>query len=177
MGNITFIAPARRLAAAPSWGMASNRLKELRNRAGLSQARLAKMLGTSTQQISRLEIGDRQLTQGWMNRLAEALNVRPGDFFPDATGVPGNAPAASAPGDDEEFFADTSEALRLLYQELGIKIAPRDLAREAFAAFSDLARESALPETRRHLLGEHIKHHRRFLLRYGDTVLGDRHSA
>lgn len=45
--------------------------------AGLTQARLAEMAGTSQPQINRLEKGDRQLTKAWAERLAPHLGVAP----------------------------------------------------------------------------------------------------
>ena len=61
-----------------------NRIKELRSRAGLSQDDLAKKVGTSRQQIARLEDGDRRLTVGWMQRVAKALGVEPSDLIATA---------------------------------------------------------------------------------------------
>lgn len=44
---------------------------------------LAEMIGTSKSQISKLESGERRLTQHWMERLATALNCSAADFLPD----------------------------------------------------------------------------------------------
>jgi len=57
------------------------RLKDLRNRAGLTQASLAERVGTTNVQIGRLERGRRRLTDDWMSRLADALGCQPEDFF------------------------------------------------------------------------------------------------
>jgi transcriptional regulator with XRE-family HTH domain len=54
-----------------------NLIKELRVRAGLSQESLAEQVGTTFQQISRLERGQRDLSLEWMERLAPPLKVRP----------------------------------------------------------------------------------------------------
>ena len=51
----------------------SNRIKELRDAAGLSQASLGKAVGTSGEQIRKLESGERRLTLDWMARLAKGL--------------------------------------------------------------------------------------------------------
>lgn len=162
--------------------MPRNRLKELRLRAGLSQGKLAEAVGTTAQQIGRLEMGSRQLSQNWMERLAKPLGCRPADFFPDAAapapGAAAPAPAGLNPKADADFFADVSEALRALYAELGLKISPRELAREAYSVHAELSAESALAETRERLLAEHLRHHRRFLTLYADRLEGnDRHSA
>ena len=51
----------------------NNRIKELREAAGLTQAQVAAAANTSTQQVSRLERGERRLTLDWMVRLAKAI--------------------------------------------------------------------------------------------------------
>lgn len=50
-------------------------LKDLRERKGLSQAKLASLAGTSQPQIKRLEDGSRELTVAWAERLAPHLGV------------------------------------------------------------------------------------------------------
>ncbi|MBV7256875.1 helix-turn-helix domain-containing protein [Pacificimonas sp. WHA3] len=57
--------------------MFTNRIRELRTTAALSQAALAKRAGTSPQQVDRLEKGDRKLTLDWVEKLARALDVEP----------------------------------------------------------------------------------------------------
>jgi transcriptional regulator with XRE-family HTH domain len=52
-----------------------NRLKDLRLALDLTQEALADRVGTSPQQIARLERGERKLTHDWMQRLAPALGV------------------------------------------------------------------------------------------------------
>jgi phage repressor protein C with HTH and peptisase S24 domain len=54
-----------------------NRIKELRRARGLTLQKLAKKAGTTNQQISRLERGERRLTTDWMERLAGALGCSP----------------------------------------------------------------------------------------------------
>lgn len=58
-----------------------NRLKELREKAGLSQARLAELAGTSQPQVRRLEASQRKLTKQWADRLAPHLHVRSQDLL------------------------------------------------------------------------------------------------
>ena len=58
-----------------------NRIRELREARGLSLHKLAACLQTSAWQIRRLETGERRLTDAWMMRLAEALEVPPADLF------------------------------------------------------------------------------------------------
>jgi transcriptional regulator with XRE-family HTH domain len=95
----------------------SNRLKELREAQGLSLVALAERIGTSSQQVSHLELGKRHLTVEWLTRLAEALACHPWEIvsdpcaiqvskhggaivafqrLPQAPLVPGSGPAPSA---------------------------------------------------------------------------------
>lgn len=52
-----------------------NRIRELREAAGLSHAELAARVGTSPQQVSRHELGHRRLTIQWMQRYAVVFGV------------------------------------------------------------------------------------------------------
>lgn len=54
-----------------------NRIKELRRARGLTLQKLAERAGTTNQQISRLERGERRLTTDWMERLGNALECNP----------------------------------------------------------------------------------------------------
>lgn len=54
-----------------------NRLSYYRKQKGLTQIRLAELVGTSKLQISRLERGERQLTPKWMARIAPHLGCLP----------------------------------------------------------------------------------------------------
>lgn len=57
-----------------------NNIRELRDRRGWTQAELAKRMGTSQQQVDRLEKSDRTLTWPWMRRLAKAFGCHPMDL-------------------------------------------------------------------------------------------------
>ena len=59
-----------------------NRIKECRQRQGLTQCRLAELVNSTTQQISLLERGERQLTLHWMVRIGAALCCEPADLLP-----------------------------------------------------------------------------------------------
>jgi transcriptional regulator with XRE-family HTH domain len=52
-------------------------LRTYREAAGLSQADLAELAGTSQPQVKRLEAGERKLTKEWAVRLAPHLGVQP----------------------------------------------------------------------------------------------------
>ncbi len=53
----------------------ARRLKELREKAGLSQAELVQRSGVSKQAVSNLELGNRKPTWETVRRLARALGV------------------------------------------------------------------------------------------------------
>jgi len=80
-----------------------SRLRQLRENAELSQEALAVAVGTTSQQISRLERGDRRLTTTWMLRLAPHLGV---------------APAALLPGSGYLVYDQTEIALLNLWREM-----------------------------------------------------------
>lgn len=62
-----------------------NRIRELREASRISSYELAERVGTTQSQISRLETGERRLTEDWMRRIARALNVAPSDLIATAT--------------------------------------------------------------------------------------------
>lgn len=64
-----------------------NRIKELRRGQGLTLQRLADLIGTTPQQINRLERGDRRLTTEWMERVAGGLSVHPTELIADDSDI------------------------------------------------------------------------------------------
>lgn len=60
-----------------------NRLKKMRKLRKLSQEELGNMVGASKMQIWRLERGDRQLTQKWLEKISKALNCSVLDILPE----------------------------------------------------------------------------------------------
>ncbi|MEW5729988.1 MAG: LexA family transcriptional regulator [Pseudomonadota bacterium] len=59
-----------------------NRIREVREAQKLSLEELAQRIGTSRQQVHKLEKGERKLTQEWMWRIANALEVNPLALLP-----------------------------------------------------------------------------------------------
>ena len=59
-----------------------NNIKKFRKMAGLSQEKLADKVGTTLQQISRLERDERKLTPEWAEKIAKALNIEPYKLLP-----------------------------------------------------------------------------------------------
>ncbi len=53
----------------------TNKIREIRKAKGLSQQQLADLVGTSNQQISFLENGERQLNLDWIERLSKVLGA------------------------------------------------------------------------------------------------------
>jgi phage repressor protein C with HTH and peptisase S24 domain len=70
----------------------SNRLREFRDRSGLSMQALADRVGTTASQINKLEKGERRLTLDWMTRLATALGIDARELLPAAGARPAAAP-------------------------------------------------------------------------------------
>lgn len=58
-----------------------NRVKELRKAKGLTQPQLAELIGTTKNQLIKLESGDRRLSDHWANRIAPHLGVQPYELF------------------------------------------------------------------------------------------------
>jgi len=71
-----------------------NRIRALRLERELTTVELAERVGTSNQQIGRLERGERRLTQDWMRRLADAFACDPWELLPDAPDLSGDERAA-----------------------------------------------------------------------------------
>lgn len=77
---------------APFWSWyqtGMNQLRKFRLAKGLSQAKLAELVGTSQPQIKRLETGDRKLTREWAELIAphlgtDAQSLIFGDGEPDS---------------------------------------------------------------------------------------------
>jgi len=61
------------------------RMRELREKAGLSTSKLAEKIGTSQAQVSRLETGKQGFRSRTLMKIAKALNVDAVYFFIDDT--------------------------------------------------------------------------------------------
>lgn len=66
----------------PKFETPPNRIGELRQMRRWTLAELARQVGTSAQQMGRLEAGQRRLTQAWMMKIAAALGVQPAALLP-----------------------------------------------------------------------------------------------
>lgn len=65
----------------------SSPLQFWREARGLTQAQLAEKVGTSQQQIDKLEKNQRKLTREWIFRLAPALDIPPGFLLAETQDV------------------------------------------------------------------------------------------
>lgn len=89
----------------PKWdnrGMATKaipntQIKALREALGMSQQKLADLVGCGQGDIAKLENGTKRSTVDWMVRIAPHLGVNPKDLMPPA---PGDAPLLRLPGGD-----------------------------------------------------------------------------
>lgn len=61
-------------------------LREWRYNKDVSQAEIARRIGASKAEISRLESGSRRLTHGWMDKIAVALGVDVTDLYKSPVG-------------------------------------------------------------------------------------------
>ncbi len=59
-----------------------NRIKEARLKKGLSQKKLADIIGTSQQQIDLLEKSERKISIEWLDKLSKGLDVAPTSLLP-----------------------------------------------------------------------------------------------
>jgi phage repressor protein C with HTH and peptisase S24 domain len=84
-----------------------NRIRELRERQHMTQEELAAAIGTSKMQVSRLERGERRLTQSWMERIAQALQIHPAELLPAVQTFPMGTPRGAPPS--REAAAPVSE--------------------------------------------------------------------
>lgn len=91
-----------------------NNIQQFREAKGWSRPELARRMGTSPQQVERLEKGQRNLKQSWIDKAAEALDVEPADIITrsktgpvETARLPDHAPTRSVDG------GETAQLLRL----------------------------------------------------------------
>lgn len=59
-----------------------NRIRELREEIGMSQAELARRISITPGALQKVEVGSRKLDQHWMRRVAPVLGVSPAELLP-----------------------------------------------------------------------------------------------
>jgi transcriptional regulator with XRE-family HTH domain len=85
------------------------RLRALRANAGMTQGALARMVGTSYQQLHKYERGVNRIAAGRLSTLAAALGVPPSSLMPDTNEV--------ELSDRNRFIMETARLLRELPPE------------------------------------------------------------
>lgn len=98
----------------------TNNIETLRVARGWSRPELANRMGTSGQQVERLEKGQRKLTQEWMERAAKAFGVATTEIISDDVDT-APPPRSSQPDDD------TVEIIQL---DLSLSMGPGTLIEE-----------------------------------------------
>lgn len=100
----------------------ANNIAALREAKGWKRPQLAKLMGTSTQQVERLEKSQRRLTQDWIERAAAALDVEPVAIFTtNVDALIQQMPERSAPSAGND---DTVEIVKL---DLSLSMGPGTL--------------------------------------------------
>ncbi len=64
----------------------ANRVRELRKSRNLTQQQLADMIGTTKQQVGRLENSKRRLSDHWVERLSQVMKIHPGELWAEVPG-------------------------------------------------------------------------------------------
>jgi transcriptional regulator with XRE-family HTH domain len=86
-------------------------LRQAREAAGLNMAELARLAGTTRQQIERLETGQRKLSAEWARRLAPHVKASPQQLLFGGGGGPASVPVVGyvGAGATTHFYADQQE--------------------------------------------------------------------
>ncbi len=82
----------------------TNRIREVRKALGLTLEEVAQRIGTTNQQVHRLEKEQRRLTVEWLERLASAFNCDPTDLLPDWVASPINIIGSAGPNGQVTIF-------------------------------------------------------------------------
>lgn len=104
----------------------TNRVRELRKRAGMSQAELARLAGISQPAISQIENDTRPLSVDWMRTLARILDCQPADLL----------------GDDDNPYRPSDEEQELLAMWRNADAAQRELIRRVAEPVSGFVAET-----------------------------------
>lgn len=97
-----------------------NNIQALREAKGWSRPELGKRMGTSGQQVERLEKAMRRLTQDWIEKAAKALGVSPADIISSA---PPTLPSDHAP----TRSASAGELVEIAKLDLSLSMGPGTL--------------------------------------------------
>jgi len=100
--------------------MGHNRIRSIREDRGLTQEGLAALCHTSKAQVSKLEKGQRQLTQEWLYRLATALGCHWVELIED-TPIPRDRDEADLLGGYRGLSSEQQEFVRRIFRAQGIE--------------------------------------------------------
>jgi len=118
------------------------RLRQRRVLVGLSQERLARMVGITFQQVQKYERGANRIVASRLYQLANVLDVPVSYFFDDLASGPANDPGAGAQGQGSDTTAPDvmaeRETLELVRAYYGIQ--DERIRRRAFDLLRTLAR-------------------------------------
>lgn len=134
-----------------------NKLKELREARGLSQAALGAKVGTSAAQINRLEKGLRKLTIDWILRLTEALGTTAEELvdLPLGNGVGGGKC-------DQALLETALGALMEAADKLKLKPSRKELSKWASYVYNEAIEQKLTFKQTRDLAANVIKISRQF---------------
>lgn len=79
MGDVIYFADMKKFT-----GPAPNRIREIRQRRGLTQQELGERIGRTNNQVSRFETGDRPIYLETLRLIARALDCTVGDLLSEA---------------------------------------------------------------------------------------------
>lgn len=103
-------------------GWMSNSIRRLRKQKKMTMQELARRVGTSQQQIDRLEKGHRKLTIEWLDRLTKALECDIYDILPDSFSkrdiqmtMKAKVVGAILDGGKIEWFDEDNEAYHIIF--------------------------------------------------------------
>lgn len=99
-----------------------NNIARLREERGWKRPHLAKLMGTSPQQVERLEKGDRRLAQDWIDKAASAFGVEPATIITPMPDDP--VPARAASDHAASRSIDQGEAVEIIQLDLSLPMGP-----------------------------------------------------
>ncbi|WP_221364318.1 XRE family transcriptional regulator [Sphingomonas jinjuensis] len=97
----------------------ANNIERLRGERGWSRPELGRRMGTSGQQVERLEKAQRRLTTDWIDRAAAALGVSPSDIIAAEP-----APMQPLPDQPVARSADAGETVEIVQLDLSLPMGP-----------------------------------------------------
>ena len=111
-----------------------NKLKEIREKRGLTQKELADLVEASKPHIAKLEDSDRRLSDVWIEKFCNVLNCTPNDLFgiTDLTVASDNPNPISI---DEEVYTLAKEVTLETMQDQGITFSEDELLDQVMRAY------------------------------------------